>query len=933
MFLVWFFGGQNDRANKMNTDGDNVVAADDSSHGPQQQQQQQRDTVVNYNNNNNSDSLSSLIPPYGWSRDIQEQSTPKLTAFTVPMRDIFHFAGLGIRFFTGYYLKHKLWEGKLPTFDPFVHNISPAEQKGPPLGGIGTGSITRSWQGDFSRWGLKCGQYHNKIVHANQFSLFVERSQENSPTNSPTNPSIANAIVLNYSNQEESVRKASFSSWNWWSDHHHQSSSSSSSSSPSSPFHDMTGTFKSIFPCSYSHYQCPSQQIELVCKQFSPVIAQNYKESSYPVTVFKWTAKNLSDSSPVRISLMFTFENSSGEDGCDRNGSQWNKAFDKGVNMHQKLTYTRAQVESDDAVSDDLVFTIAGNKNVTICPAFYPMNPSSNTKLWTQFSKNGRLSAVDACDDAISTNAGYTIASAVCIELNLEPGQSDEAVFTLSWDLPITRFGQSSFYKRYTLYYPPATVDNSSNDENAVDHLPPVAQAIATDALEQYAQWEQMIHEWHHPILSDGSLPDWYKAALFHELYYVVDGGTVWTNGGAIRPDGTFDANEQHFSYLEGHEYVMFTTYDVHFYASFALIMNWPEIQLTIQRDYNKAISYEYDEVYKWCGSGVRSKRKVKNCVPHDLGTTAENPFFLVNSYHIQDTNRWKDLNCMFVLTVFRDYQLTQNLDFLREVYPAVVQVINYHLANFDKDGDGLIENEGFPDSTYDAWVCTSPSAFCGGLWISALLCAHHMANIVGDAENEQRFLDICTGATASFEQKLWNPNGYYNYDANAGKDSAYRSDTIMSDQLCGHTFLRACKLPNLLKQERIVTALYTIFDFNVRKYRQITGRGGAVNGMRPDGQIDMSLMQCKEVWTGTAYLLASCMIHEDMIDEAMETARGVYETCMQLGFWFQTPEAYDETGAYRSLGYMRPLSIWSMQLALNQHKERQQQPPRRPSF
>lgn len=32
----------------------------------------------------------------------------------------------------------------------------------------------------------------------------------------------------------------------------------------------------------------------------------------------------------------------------------------------------------------------------------------------------------------------------------------------------------------------------------------------------------------------------------------------------------------------------------------------------------------------------------------------------------------------------------------------------------------------------------------------------------------------------------------------------------------------------------------------------------------------------------------------------------------------FQTPEAYSEKGVFRSLAYMRPLSIWAMQLALS---------------
>ena len=37
------------------------------------------------------------------------------------------------------------------------------------------------------------------------------------------------------------------------------------------------------------------------------------------------------------------------------------------------------------------------------------------------------------------------------------------------------------------------------------------------------------------------------------------------------------------FLYYEGHEYYMYNTYDVHFYASFALVQNWPELQLSLQ--------------------------------------------------------------------------------------------------------------------------------------------------------------------------------------------------------------------------------------------------------------------------------------------------------------------------------------------------------------
>lgn len=55
------------------------------------------------------------------------------------------------------------------------------------------------------------------------------------------------------------------------------------------------------------------------------------------------------------------------------------------------------------------------------------------------------------------------------------------------------------------------------------------------------------------------------------------------------------------------------------------------------------------------------------------------------------------------------------------------------------------------------------------------------------------------------------------------------------------------------------------------------------------------------------------------MKEEGMRTAEGCYRTVWEkLGMAFQTPEAYCEKGIYRSLAYMRPLSIWAMQLALN---------------
>ena len=56
----------------------------------------------------------------------------------------------------------------------------------------------------------------------------------------------------------------------------------------------------------------------------------------------------------------------------------------------------------------------------------------------------------------------------------------------------------------------------------------------------------------------------------------------------------------------------------------------------------------------------------------------------------------------------------------------------------------------------------------------------------------------------------------------------------------------------------------------------------------------------------------------QGLVEEGFRTAEGCYRTVWErLGMAFQTPEAYREKKVYRSLAYMRPLSIWSMQMAL----------------
>ena len=61
-------------------------------------------------------------------------------------------------------------------------------------------------------------------------------------------------------------------------------------------------------------------------------------------------------------------------------------------------------------------------------------------------------------------------------------------------------------------------------------------------------------------VWCSSSLPSWYKSALFNELYFVSDGGTVWVEGSSLANDDDGILVPEvikeygRFAYLEGNK-------------------------------------------------------------------------------------------------------------------------------------------------------------------------------------------------------------------------------------------------------------------------------------------------------------------------------------------------------------------------------------------
>ncbi|XGV94909.1 MAG: GH116 family glycosyl hydrolase [Leptolyngbya sp. BL-A-14] len=776
----------------------------------------------------------------------------------------------------------------------YVSNLDDGPWHGMPLGGFGAGCIGRSHRGDFNLWHIDGGEHIFKSMPACQFSVFEQVGEE------------AQAYALCTEPPEDGALGA----WQWYPASGRageaegaegageaEGAENTKLKTQNSKLKTQTGTYHALYPRSWFVYE-NAFQAELTCEQFSPIWAHNYQESSYPTAIFRWTAHNPTDK-PITVSIMLTWQNTVGwftnalkspevqlrDDGSpfydyqprlgestgnfnrlmgdeQRIGVVMGRETDRGAGEAEEAGGEHPQHPTPNTpfpAEGSGQWSIATYLDPNLYEVFYHTrwNPSGDgADLWDTFAQDGSLADFDDDTPAVE---GEQLGAAIAVRFTLRPGQTRHIPFVLTWDFPVTEFAQGiEYFRRYTDFF-------GRNGQNAW--------AMARTALKHHQTWREKIQEWQQPIVERDDLPDWFKLALFNELYNLTDGGTLWSAADERDPVGQF-------AVLECIDYRWYESLDVRLYGSFALLMLFPKLEKAVIRAFARAIPASDDRTrvigyYTTIGAeSPLAVRKVAGATPHDLGAPNEHVWEKTNYTSYQDCNLWKDLPSDFVLQVYRDYLLTgaTDVEFLAECWEAIVQTLTY-LKTFDLDGDGIPENSGAPDQTFDDWKLQGVSAYCGGLWIAALEAAITIGKILEEAEGrgqeaegqrEQReqeeqaelhlsshrkaeasyilhsseltqnsklktqnslssFISQCQSwldqSRPVYQEKLWNGQ-YYRIDSNSG------SDVVMADQLCGQFYARLLELPDVVPDECARTALQTVYDACFVKFNQYLASG-----------------------------------------------------------------------------------------------------------
>ncbi len=813
----------------------------------------------------------------------------------------------------------------------YSSNLDDGPFHGMPLGGFGAGCIGRSHQGDFNLWHIDGGEHTFQAMPACQFSIFEQGGD----------------VTQTYALCTEPSPNGNLSTWQWY-------------PRETTDSHVATGSYHALYPRSWFVYENVFQA-SLTCEQFSPIIAHNYQETSYPVAVFEWTAHNPTQE-PITLSIMLTWQNMVGwftnalkssevkirDDGSPvyEYQSRWgesagNSNFLTGDEHRLGIVMGKGENSTSAAPQEgDGQWAIATLLNPNLYEVFYHTrwNPHGDgAELWQSFAVDGSLPDVDDDTPAIE---GEQIGSAIAVRFTLRPGQTRKIPFILTWDFPVTEFAAGvEYFRRYTDFF-------GRGGQNAW--------AIARTALKHYPTWQEKIEAWQQPMLNREDLPDWFKMALFNELYDLTDGGTLWSAADERDPVGQF-------AVLECIDYRWYESLDVRLYGSFGLLMLFPKLEKAVIRAFARAIPAN-DKRTRIIGYyhtiGVESPlalRKVAGATPHDLGAPNEHVWEKTNYTSYQDCNLWKDLPSDFVLQVYRAYLLTgaNDTEFLTECWEAIVQTLTY-LKTFDLDGDGIPENAGAPDQTFDDWKLQGISAYCGGLWLAALEAAIAIGQILqtpAALNTLATFQSWLTQAKPIYQAKLWNGH-YYRLDSNSG------SDVVMADQLCGQFYARLLNLPDIVPTNCAQTALQTVYDTCFVKFNQYLASGalkaqtftsvqearaaeesgeardvkipvaqslplpggdasrpiGAANGVRPDGSPENpNATHPLEVWTGINFGIAAFLAQMGMRQEALQLTEAVVYQIYENGLQFRTPEAITASGTFRACHYLRAMAIWAV--------------------
>lgn len=479
-----------------------------------------------------------------------------------------------------------------------------------------------------------------------------------------------------------------------------------------------------------------------------------------------------------------------------------------------------------------------------------------------------RLGAVEGPQEAGPSPGGETLNGALTVSLTLPPGEKATVPFMLTWYFPNVRHGHSAwggYGNRYASWW-----------DDALE----VARYVRRE-LTELTRLTRLYHE----TLYETNLPIWLLDRISSQVAVLKSNTVFWSKSGYF---GGWEGCSESSGCCPGN-----CSHVWHYAQAHARL--FPELARRMREQ-----EFRY--------------QSANGLIPFRQGLISTPA---------------GDAQAGAVLNTYREYLTSANGEWLHKWWPSVKRAMDFHIATWDPDEDGMLA--GRQHNTLDA-DSTGTSSWLGSMYLAALAAAERMAIIENDTASAERYRRVRQAGELNQNNSLWN-GSYYIQSPEEPMIRDYGSGCHI-DQVLGQWWAHQLDLGWIYPPDRVRTALRSLFENNFRaNFRGIvqSPRKFVADedpgmqmitwplGGRPDP--NHCMFYADEVMSGFEYSAAAAMIQAGLLHEGFAIIHAAWlrydgrlRTDLAGAAWGYSgnPFGDDECGKY----YARPMSIWSALLA-----------------
>jgi non-lysosomal glucosylceramidase len=234
------------------------------------------------------------------------------------------------------------------------------------------------------------------------------------------------------------------------------------------------------------------------------------------------------------------------------------------------------------------------------------------------------------------------------------------------------------------------------------------------------------------------------------------------------------------------------------------------------------------------------------------------------------------------IVRLYREWRFSGDDGFLRELWPAAVRALEHAIREWDTDGDGVLDAE--LHNTYDIEF-TGQTPLANTMFYAALRAGAALADRLDDADRADRYRELARLGALRMDALLFNGEYYQQHTDDVDAQRYQFGTGVLSDQLLGQTLAHLVGLGHLLPADHVRAAVAAVHRYNFRE--RLTGHestqrtfalddeGGLLLCSWPrGGRPWIPFIYSDEVWTGVEYQVATHLIYEGLVDEALRIVR-----------------------------------------------------------